>query len=267
MSQNNDNLQFNFFLGTNRTGTTALTRFFQKWYPSVSVCHQLESHKLINILSTMYLQNVISENFFNNSLKILLEKRLKTYDGVPHIETNGWNYVAANYMIQKYNKSKVVHLVRDPRDFITSYITWINSRWKSYIAYNYLPFWNVNASTIGSMSKAEWSSLDHFGKMCWMWSFRNQYIEEKYSSLPGKYHFVRFEDIINIDNREEQKKTLQSLLSFLSLPYVDECEFFFDKKINASKRGDQKEWNNWSKTQEDVFHSICGPLMEKYGYE
>ena len=160
-----------------------------------------------------------------------------------------------------YPSLKIIHIVRDPRDYIRSHINWSRSRVKSFIA-NYLtPFWQPVGYLLSDMSWADWFNLNRKEKYAWIWLFKNRYIQQiEVSETP--YLRVRFEDLFNSEN---PGSVLSSILDFIDVRVTEDLNQYFDNTINASKVNIQS-WPTWNRQTCRKIHSICGEMMGLYGY-
>lgn len=252
-----------FIIGSHRTGTKTLAHFFNDCFLNVKSYHQYDTLRWINVFSNAYLAGRLSESLFYKFLDVFWIKKIKSHKVKHYVESNGFNFISAAYAKKKLLNVKIVHIVRDPRDFVTSYYNWVEGRKKSAFASKYIPFWNLSGAEVGSLSYDVWNNMTRFERYCWLWYYKNKKIEELYSSDKETYFFLRLEDLINTTTRE---KTLTSLLNFLSLPYEQDMLSFFDVKRNQSKKEKMSNWKNWDKEWVQKLENICEELMRKYKY-
>ena len=253
-----------FILGSHRTGTNTLASFFDQHYGNeVASFHQYAGLRKVNIDSTRYLYGKISEHNFRKTINRVIVEHINQQTKSTYILSNGFNYLAARFIEQEFNDVKIVHIVRDPRDFVQSYTNWVHGRWQSWVANKFVPFWNVSGNKIGEMTKQQWNSFNEFQRFCWYWKFKNEKIEDWYSADAESYFFIRFEDLIN---KEKRVDSLNGLLNFTGLKYQSGCETFFDTKHNASKGHTLPNWQKWDKKKCRQLNEICGNLIKKYSY-
>ncbi len=211
----------------------------------------------------MYVEKLLPESVFNLLVQRLVVRRIKQHHADYYIEVTGFNYISASIINRHFSGVKIVHIIRDPRDFVTSFLNWVHRRRKSWIAHNLTPFWNVSGYLAGEMSKSEWSKMDEFERYCWQWKYKNQKILELYSNDKENFITFRFEDLISSTNN---KKTLDELLTFIGLPYSPGSEEYFQVKQNVSDKRYFSNWRNWNKERCRQLQNICGHLMEQYDY-
>ena len=257
-------MQIVFVVGSHRTGTKTLANFFQKQKnPSLWSCHQLKSMRWVNVFSTMLLEKKISKSLFELLIKLLIVKRIQQKKTDYYIEVNGFNYLAAHTVIKFYPDVKIVHLVRDPRDFVTSYLNWTHGKKTSRIASRYIPFWNVNGYRAGEVSRNVWQELTTFEQYCWLWTFKNTKIYDLYARRSTNYLLVRFEDLFL---GSQKAKTLHTLMDFIGISYCSGDEEYFYSKQNESKKGFFPNWLYWEKEKCMQLQEMCGGLMRRYSY-
>jgi hypothetical protein len=179
------------------------------------------------------------------------------------VETNGNNYVAVQHADSMLSNVKVIQIVRDPRDFVTSMINWRRRNIKFRIMYNITPYWDISAPLVGEMSRAQWRALGELGRFAWQWKFKNSLIKKLYSANSERYLLIRFEDIFNSGLLQQK---LQEILSFMSLDYYEDMIKHFSKPQNKSAGNYIAGWRDWSREDCKMLENICGPLMKIYNY-
>jgi hypothetical protein len=253
-----------FFIGSHRTGTKTIANFFSDNYKGVVVSyHQPQILRIVNILTNMYLENFIAEKTYDEFIKYLVVNRIAKIPSAIYIESNGFNFVSAIYAKKHLSDIKIIHLIRDPRDFVASYMNFIDGRLKSRIAHTIIPFWNLSGHRTGKLSKTTWKRMDRFEKYCWNWQFKNQLIIDLYRSVKENFITIRFEDIVNHSTRES---SIKKMLNLIDLPFVDASLGYFNIKQNESKVKRFPLWRGWDSQTCQKLESICGPLMNRFHY-
>lgn len=259
----NNIMRIAFVIGSHRTGTKALANFFKDSFRNVTSYHQYNGMRFTNIFTTMYVEKLLPQKVFDVLVYFILIRRIKRHHSEYYIEVSGLNYIAANNTKKYFPDVKVIHIIRDPRDFVTSFLNWVHGRWKSWIAHNLTPFWNVNGYLVGEMSKTEWNTIDEFERYCWYWKYKNQKILDLYSEDKENFITFRFEDLVS---SSDNKKSLEELLTFIGLPFLPGCEEYFRTKQNMSNKQYVPRWRSWNNTQCKQLEKICGQLMKQYNY-
>ena len=108
-----------YILSTGRTGTNFLNKLFSREYKDL---HQTPDSRFYNIFGNMALFNSTSRNYlFDRMEKSKINNALPfTLDPLKSI---------SYYLYFKNNTDlnpALVHLIRDPRDFVTSFMNWKN---------------------------------------------------------------------------------------------------------------------------------------------
>lgn len=254
-------------ISTGRTGTKTLASFFASNFENVEAYHQPQYSRYINIISNMNISGVLPDSIYYPFLNATRIKRILRSNHEYYVEVNSMLYLASHYLRNKLldvgKEVYIVHIIRDPRTFITSMLNWKHGRIKSYIAHTLIPFWQPVGFLAGEFSVFEWVKMTEFEKTCWYWKFKNETILRLHKDYK-KFISIRFEDIFTSDI-DKRAKTLKRLLTFVGLPYDDSMVKYFKKKQNVSKKK-FPTWPYWSHQQCKLIQEICGDLMKKYGY-
>jgi hypothetical protein len=249
------------FVSTGRTGTKTLANFFKDTFPNVTSVHQPPYSRFINVFSNMYLSNCLPESFLRRFVSSYKFPQVLGLDSDVYVEANTMNYIIAPYFEELGVDLHVVHVIRDPRDWVTSYINWVEHRAFSKIADSIVPFWHANGFLTGDLSLKDWLGMDFFEKMCWYWHFENKVILNRCRELHS-FMSIKFEELIV----KKDVDILNTILGNLGVSYSDDYLKYFDKKQNVGNKKYFDKWMFWSKKQCKILNSICGDLMEVYGY-
>jgi len=254
--------RFVLILGTHRTGTKTLAAFFDG-FPGVTGVHQDNRGRWVNVASNMRLEGRLSPRLFKWVVNRYLLERLDRQTAPVYVEANGFNYLAAQLVQERWPGTRIVHVVRDPRDFVASWLNWTTTRLKSRIAHTLIPHWHVNGARCGDVDASTWREWDAFTRACWYWRFKNALLARTYGNDPQSYYRCRLEDLIGAQHRRVH---VQQLLEFTGVPYTDGCERFFDTAQNMSQRETLRTWEQWTPHQCATLARLCEPLMAEYGY-
>ena len=141
-----------------------------------------------------------------------------------------------------YPNSKFIYLIRDPRSNIISYQ-------------------NVDFD------------LQSLPALAQRWNLYNQAILKTSRKYPDKFHFVRFEDLL-----QNPEDVLSQICQFLGVAYDPAMLDFYKKeqewktsfRKNLSSPLDPSKINSWQKNltlvEAGKVEAICGKLMEKFKY-
>jgi len=252
-----------FIIGAHRTGTKTLAGFFDECFESTKGIHQYDTLRFVNVFSNMHISKKLPQSFFHLFLRKFWLNKIDRETIQYYVESNGFNYIAANYAKTYYPNVKIIHAIRDPRGFITSYYNWVGGKTSSSFAKKIIPYWNISGSELGHFSKEEWANMDTFQRFAYYWNFKNEMIEELYADDTDNYFILKFENLIN---QKKRPILLQNMLSYIGLHYNDNLLTYFDKKQNQSKQKILGKWQTWTPEQCKQVHDICHVLMKKYNY-
>lgn len=250
-----------FFISTGRTGTKSLAGFFSEYYNNVESHHQPRYSRFINVFSNMYLSNIYPHELLRKFVYKYKLPDILSCEKEYYIEANTMNYAIADIIRELDKEIYIIHLIRDPRSFVTSYINWIQNRALSKIANRAIPFWHANGVLAGQVKLAEWISMSEFERICWFWKFENEVILKMNRDYPN-FLSIRFEDLFKTDTLNQ----LQTLLSFVDLKFENKMVKYFDVKQNVSRKDYFSKWNAWDVKEVRRLNNICSTLMKSYGY-
>jgi hypothetical protein len=161
-----------------------------------------------------------------------------------------------------YPGLRIVHLVRDPRDYVRSHINWSRHRLKSFVANYLIPFWQPNGWLLNEMSVGRWLRLTQLERYSWIWDYKNRMIGQMENS-ETPYLRIKFEDFFG---NGDPLPYINELLEFLDLNRVSGIEAFFQDPVNPTKGKSFPKWDVWSQEQCQQLNIFCGATMAKYGY-
>lgn len=254
---NSEDLKNIFILSTGRTGSTFISEFLSNLKGNSNIEHQVFGSRFANIVgnfvcakkmslkkATYLTKDVIGLNFDVSTSDPLRSMLLYAYLQTGEIEPN----------------ILIVHIVRDPRDFVTSFMNWKNQSLKRRLLHHFVPFWQPTPWLVGESSFTKRNKMNKFEHYCWVWNYKNRL----FMDLEGrfKYHLFKFEDFFN--ESREAKKSRKNLFSYLGIG-TDNVNFNNKKKVNPSKKN-FPAWTSWTPEQAIILDKHCGDLMEKYGY-
>ena len=179
------------FVSTGRCGTTRLAEILSKNLMSneLTVCHQMNISRISNVLGNLMYFLGGSERI----KKILFGKVLKSYvkDG-DFISTDPLtSMIIPNDIVQR-EKTFVVHITRNPDEFADSFYNYTRSRRFSFIAHNFIPFWQpylwpLENWLLGKKVKSNYKKIG---------IKKNEWFRKEYSQT-GNYHEITMDDLFN----------------------------------------------------------------------
>lgn len=249
-------------VSTGRTGTGFLADLLQRRVPQADAHHITPHSTWINLLSNAYLAGLLSKGLLVRLARALKGRHLQRCGKAHFVDSNNHLYALVAVAPEVYPGLKVVHVVRDPRTYVRSHLNWARQRRKSFFANYLLPLWQPNAFLIREMSLSQWLSLSRFERFCWIWDFKNRFIE----TLAGSgtpYLRVRFEDLFEDLDPEPH---FRRLFEFMELPAPDELRQEVSRPHNETRVRPHPGWREWHPRQCARLHALCGSKMADYGY-
>ena len=250
-----------FVLSTGRTGTKALAEGLAG--DGVFSPHQPPYSRLLTIASNYYLHGWLPES----SLRWLVNKvrlpQILASDCRYYVQVFSLDHLPAKIICEQYPDVRIVHIVRDPRTFVPSYLNWMHTRFKSYVANKCVPGWHPSGYHVGEMSWQEWGRMGEFERVCWQWSYKNRKLEHLFS---GSAHYlrIRFEDLFL---GGECQSVFKSMISFMGIPYHARYASICQQKKNISRQVHCPRWDEWQPERQRQLLNFCGTQMVQYGYD
>jgi hypothetical protein len=152
---------------------------------------------------------------------------------------------------------RVVHVVRDPRDFVRSFMSWKRQSLKRSILHHLVPAWQPNPWMAGECGPLRWAAMSKFEHFCWVWAYKNAY----FGSLVERCDYRRFrmEDLST--NRDG---ALKELFRFAGQEPPAGAGAR-PERVNPSRER-FPAWREWTARRARQLAAHCGSLMAQYGY-
>lgn len=175
------------FVSTGRCGTARIAQLLrEKLSDDYSVVHQMRYSRLANIIGNVMLY--VGES--NSIKRLLYEFIVSGYEGRNHFIST--DPLTAMIIPDEYISSPevcIVHIIRDDTSFARSFFSFSRSRLKSFIAHNFIPFWQPGVWPLENILNR------NIGKKYQAVSkLKNDFFSKKYSVNPN-YYQVRMGDI------------------------------------------------------------------------
>ncbi len=239
-----------FFVGSHRTGSTTLARFFDEHVPDATSVHQRTRHLLLNELAGMRAAGVISQRLHDRLSRRVLVGWLEASTADRVVETNGFAYTAIAAALPRFPDAPIIHVVRDPREFIPSMARFRRRKPARRFVQLHLPFWDYGPR------------LPELEKLAWQWNYKSRFIDEAYGAHP-RFLRLRFEDLF-----DDTTDTYEQMMAFID-PSLDAAalrDAFFATHLNAAGPPAPAAWTRWEPELCRHVHRTCGELMAAYGY-
>lgn len=161
-----------------------------------------------------------------------------------------------------YPQAKVVAIIRDPRDWVTSWMNYKGHHDETDLVLR-MGQQRINPSIVGDETwEPYWRHMSPFEKLCWEWVQVYNRIDA-FITKDVNCMLVRYEDLF-------------SPQEFLSAVYFlcDQPEHVYRYRVDFAKLSERRNasdgamahWADWSPEQAQFIDQLCGPLMQKYGY-
>lgn len=248
-----------FILSTSRTGTKSLAEGLAG-HDIVSP-HQPPFSRLLTVASNYYLHGWLPEHALEWLVLHVREPQIFRSNCRYYMQVYSLDYMAAKIISDKYPNVYIIHIVRDPRTFVPSYMNWLRTRYKSYLANKIVYGWHPSGFFTGEMPWRKWRKMDQFQRICWHWSYKNMLLERLFEGCEH-YIQVRFEDLFC----EKGMGVLRSVFSLMRVPYRDDFTALLGQRKNRSPRTRFPTWDGLPSYRKQQLLAICGPQMGHYGY-
>jgi len=175
------------FVSTGRCGTARIAQLLrEKLSDKYSVVHQMRYSRLANIVGNVMLY--VGES--NSIKRLLYEFIVSRYDRRTHSVST--DPLTSMIIPKEYIFSPevcIVHIIRDDTSFARSFFSFSRSRLISFIAHNFVPFWQPDIWPLENILNRNIGK-----KYQGVWRLKNTFFSEKYSVNPN-YYQVKMENI------------------------------------------------------------------------
>ncbi len=286
--------------GLGRTGTQFFSRLFEQILPDATSLHEPDVLPTFHVgnLATQFLALLRRASFWRAvvlklagawTLRGLSDSRflgkLSVDEATRRLRAPRADFVAAqpgSIYVEAHNgycgllditpnvfqHHKAMFIVRDGREWVRSVINYRDLYGKPSLRRIFVHKWPTAAEVPGDPYATEWSHLSQFARCCWAWSRLNEYALTTLTKNPNARLYV-FERIFSGKDRYPY---LEGLLQFataltgVDASQIGKSEGWLERKINASP-STSVQGEEWTSEQKRQFAQICGPLMEKLGYD
>jgi hypothetical protein len=219
-----------------------------QYFSNYAYHHQQEEEILCNMINAARMELVL-EVFIKNQI---------------YVESNQCLTFFAPVIAQLFKKSKFVHLIRNPGDFVRSAV---RKGWHKNDS-----IWESGRVKMGD--KEQWAQMDQIERLSWLWMTTNQFIEDFKTKVHKSRAFtLKFEDLV------QKEKTVKKLLKFIDCHHIapEKIEQIQRTKINElhihpnepptmKKVADFPLFNQWD---DETKHKLAGLVKDtslRYGY-
>jgi hypothetical protein len=256
-------IEVSIIVSTGRTGT----KFFYSIVNQIVGCLAKHEPKPIgNVEGVRFLKGELTigelEKFLlkgrHVEYKVLQSNSLKNY-----FESNGGLTFYVNMLHRIFPKLRIVHIIRDPRDFVCSGCSRVDST--GNIVYMKEENWLIKSNELPKDKYfSEWNGMEMPERFMWIWNLKNEYILNAASQLNHIKTF-RFEDLMHKNSSKFE------MLNFLMFDrYNSELDEALNnhqkQELNSTKTFLFPEYENWSNELKIKLELHCGGLMKKFNY-
>lgn len=248
-------------LSTGRTGTRFIYEYFHRQHHDrVRAFHASRYSTLFNILSNLSLEGLLPAAVIPYLWRSLKGRELQSASNWL-LDSNNHLYAMPTVAPELFSDLHIVHVVRDPRDYVRSHINWSHSRRKSLVANYLLPFWQPNGAILGSRSWRDWPWFSLFDRLAWVWQYKNDLIGTYRAQHP--YLLVRFEDLVHPASGTAEMHRIEE---FMDLPVRGEAGPVQMRAVNQSGSSHLPHWTQWPPAMCLGLQRACERGMLAHGY-
>ncbi len=248
-----------FILSTARTGTKSLA----EGLAGGDVCspHQPPYSRPLTIAGNFYLNGWLPQPVLTALVRRWREPQIRQAACRYYVQVFSLDYMPAFILSQRLPHVHIIHLIRDPRTWVPSYLNWMHTRWQSAVANKLIVGWHPSGFWTGEIPLAQWLKMDAFQRTCWHWTYKNRLLETLFANYPA-YQQVHFEALFG----SEGARMLQSMLEKAGIPYQERYAGILRHPQNQSRRDYFPTWPDLPAYRQQQLLSQCGDLMRQYGY-
>ncbi|MCA9325296.1 sulfotransferase domain-containing protein [Candidatus Saccharibacteria bacterium] len=262
-----------FVLSTGRTGSVYLADLMNQLDDVVSL-HEPKPSRILIAWTSAFLEGHVSRDYMSAVLANKRRKLLADVETGLYVESNNFISGFADSLEDVFDNPTVIHVVRDPRDFVTSQTNRGDSSGLRGFLNKYVPY--LAYTPEGKKQR----QLDALERGAYRWEAINKYLSDYGNRNPNRYHYFKFEEVFDKKNKSEMKRLLKAC--GLSTKQISELDFedrstqhaqsgfsILDKpqdSSNSSRVERMKKWREWSDEDAKRLQVVCGPLMKQYGY-
>jgi hypothetical protein len=220
-----------------------------QYFSNYAFHHQKEEEILVNMIDAARME-LILEVFIKNKI---------------FVESNQCLTFFAPLIAKLFKKSKFIHLVRHPGDFVRSAVRkgWYknDSIWES--------------GRVKMADKNVWAKMDQIEKLSWTWNTTNRFIEEFKCRIGGERVFdLRIEDLSGKNDKINEIMQFVGAQGFhwekikeLKKKRINKFRIGPDEPPNIKKIYDVPEYTEWDEEKKNRLKSILKDLAIRYKYD
>jgi hypothetical protein len=248
-------------LSTGRTGTKALATYFDTAFPTVCALHEPPRSRHLRVASNKYLRGRLTRQRLVELYADARRDRFAKIGEPIYIESNPFLHGFVDALDEIFDAPRVVHIVRDPRTYVRSYINHGAFRGIKGLAARYYPDWMIKPERLDPAAPRRWRDMSQVERLAWRWDTINGVLERGVALLGERYVRLKFEDVF-----AEDGSGLRRLAEWVGLPQSSQFERLREEPVNASKARLLPKFDQWDAADQRALLEWCGPRMQRYGY-
>jgi hypothetical protein len=261
-------------LSTGRTGTQALAHYFNTCYDHVTALHEPKPTRHFRMMSNRAMTGKLSRE---TAVRALVRSRRRLVEKITrpiYIESNWYLYGFLEALKDVFGWPKILHVVRDPRTFIPSYINYGTFSGLKKVAAEFLPYWYLKPEQYEKNPAKRWNEMSEPERLAWHWHVVNREIDRGAQLYGEDYLRLKYEDLFPREKpvaRDEASvkalpPDLKRLLDWIGLPPNEKLLAALGDKRNASGNRGFPKWQQWDEATRAAVLARCGEQMERYDY-
>lgn len=262
-------------LSTGRTGTQALAHYFNTAYDHVTALHEPKPTRHFRMMSNRSVTGKLPKE---TAVRALVRSRQRLVEKITrpvYIESNWYLYGFLEALRDVFGRPKILHVVRDPRTFIPSYINYGTFSGLKRIAAEFLPYWYLKPEQYDPGTSKRWSGMSEPERLAWHWHVVNREIDRGAAMYGDNYLLLRYEDLFPREKKDAPGTAapaaslppgLTRLLDWIGLSPNEKLVQLMGDKRNASRNRGFPRWDQWDEPTRQSVLAMCGEQMERYGY-
>ncbi len=249
-------------VSTGRTGTSALAQYLDRAYDNVKALHEPPPSRNLRRDSNRYLCKRLSKDGLARTLTDSRRGLLARVTEPIYIESNPFLHGFLDVFDEVFGCPLIVHIVRDPRTYIRSYINFGVFRGVKGLCAAYYPFWMLKPEFYEQNPATRWADMSPAERVAWRWVTVNGELNRGEELFGERYLRIRFEDLFTPDG-----SGLRILTDWIGLPENAEvAEAARTEKVNVSRDRGFPKWENLDPGLRDAVLAHCKDMMQTYGY-
>ena len=251
-----------FIVSSGRTGTQFLAHYLDANYDDVVARHEPPPSRLLRLASHARLDGALSRSTLRRLLERYRRRSLSRLDATLYVESNPFLAGFADVLDEVFEAATLIHVVRDPRDYVRSAMNHgLGTGWKG-LANRWLPYWYPKVERALDLREP----LDWPMRAAAHWSLVNARLRDAGAGMEH-YLCLHYEGIF-----DSERSGLRALCRALDLPFRDENDEREQlavspaQPINRATLDELPDWREWTPERCRSLQRLCGAQMQSYGY-